>query len=50
MFMTTPGEHGDHDGELDGAHKSTVTASADYRKSPFLLTQNALQGQAAGSR
>lgn len=29
--------------------KSTVTASADYRKSPFLLTQNALQGQAVGS-
>ena len=29
--------------------KSTISASADYRKSPFLLTQNALQGQTAGS-
>ncbi len=29
--------------------KSTFNFAADYRKSPFLLTQNALQGQAFGS-
>jgi len=31
------------------ADKSTITANLDYRKSPFLMTTNALQGQFAGS-
>jgi len=31
------------------ADKSTITANFDYRKSPFLMTTNALQGQLAGS-